>query len=71
MPALCQERIAVDDYLTTTEAAAKLGVIPRRVRRLVQEGRLPGSFRHGWAYFIPKEALEKFQKTRRKYRKSH
>ena len=32
---------SVDEFLTTSEAAKKLGVSPGRVRQLVVDGRLP------------------------------
>lgn len=39
--------------LTTIEAAAALGVSPRRVRRLAQDGRLRGATRRGRDWTIP------------------
>lgn len=47
--------------LTTAEAAAILGVTPRRVLNLVKYGRLPAS-RFGWVWLIKASDLKKFQK---------
>lgn len=44
------------DYVTTKEAAKKWGLTERRVQVLCRQGKIPGVFRLGWAWAIPKEA---------------
>ena len=46
--------------LTTTAAAARLGVTPRRVRQYLREGRLPGAYRLGRDWAIPEQTLAEF-----------
>lgn len=41
------------DFLSTSEYAAKLGVTPMRVRRLCQDGRIPGAKKIGRDWVIP------------------
>ena len=47
------------EYLTTPQAAAKLGLTTGRVRQLAIAGELPGAKRFGRDWMIPKEAVEK------------
>ncbi len=42
------------DLLTTAQAAAIIGVIPARVRRLAEDGRFPGARKHGRDWLIPR-----------------
>lgn len=44
-------------YLTTAQAAERLGVTRQRIHQLIQEGRLPTS-RFGRAHMIREEDLE-------------
>jgi hypothetical protein len=44
------------DYITTKEAAKKWGLTERRVQVLCRQGKIPGVFRLGWAWAIPKYA---------------
>ncbi len=46
------------DYMTTTEAAAELGVTRARIRQFIAEGRLPGARKAGRDWLIPRDALE-------------
>lgn len=47
----------MSEYLTTTEYAARLGIDPSRVRRLLLAGRIPGARKHGRAsWMIPVDA---------------
>lgn len=41
----------MSDLLTTTEAARRMGITPRRVLRLIEEERLPAT-RYGRDYLI-------------------
>ena len=43
-------------YLSTFEAAEKLGVSPRRVGVLCNENRIPGAQRAGCRWIIPENA---------------
>lgn len=43
-------------YIGAKEAAEKLGVSPRRVQVLCEQGRIKGVFRLGNAWAIPKDA---------------
>lgn len=47
-------------YLTTIEAAARLGVTRQFVARLCTEGKLAGE-RFGRDWFIPESALRKYR----------
>jgi excisionase family DNA binding protein len=51
----------MEGYLTTAEAAARLGVTPTRIRQLCLEGRLPCT-KAGRDWVIRVEDLEAFQK---------
>ena len=62
-----------DEYLSTVEAAAKLGCRRETVFRLVQAGEIPGS-KVANRWLIPRTALEEFAKTyeaRRGPRRKH
>ncbi|XVV05826.1 helix-turn-helix domain-containing protein [Actinosynnema sp. CA-248983] len=55
--------------MTSTEAAAALGVSARRVRRLAAAGVLPGAERAGRDWVIPPDAVAA-EKARRAIRRS-
>ena len=44
------------EYITTREAAEKWSITERRVQILCKQGKIPGIFRLGWAWAIPKNA---------------
>ncbi|MDD2212870.1 MAG: helix-turn-helix domain-containing protein [Clostridia bacterium] len=44
------------EYITTKEAAKKWGLTERRVQVLCRQGKIPGVFRLGWAWAIPKNS---------------
>jgi excisionase family DNA binding protein len=46
------------EYITTKEAAEKWGLTERRVQVLCKQGKIPGVFRLGWAWAIPKDATK-------------
>ena len=46
------------DYITTKEAAENWGLTERRVQVLCKQGKIPGVFRLGWAWAIPKDAAK-------------
>jgi excisionase family DNA binding protein len=48
-------------HLTTAQAAEYLGVIPRRVRALIESGQLPAE-RFGQAYMIKLADLKKLKR---------
>lgn len=50
-------RLVEDDLLTDAEAAAELRKHPRTIRRWCQAGRLPGAFKAGRSWRIPRSAL--------------
>jgi excisionase family DNA binding protein len=47
-----------DEAYTVLEAASKLDVTRRHVMWLIQQGRLPGSYKFGMLRLIPKQAVE-------------
>jgi len=48
----------VTNVLTTREAALKLGISLRRLMGLLAEGKLPGSYKVGLIWQIPRSAIE-------------
>jgi excisionase family DNA binding protein len=56
------------NYITTKEAAEQWGLSERRVQVLCRQGKIPGVFRLGWAWAIPKGAAkpEDHRKTKPK-----
>ena len=54
--------LAADD-LSTQEAADRLGVKPRRVRQMIETGRLSGR-KHGGSYAIPSAEVELYAARR-------
>lgn len=52
------------DFMTIKEAANQWEISPRRVQVLCSEGRIKGAFKHGNAWFIPKNATKPEQKKR-------
>lgn len=40
-------------YVHTTEAASRLGISPRRLRQLLQQGRIKGAYKSGKFWLIP------------------
>jgi len=52
------------DFMTIKEAAMQWDISSRRVQVLCSEGRIEGAFKHGNAWFIPKEANKPQQKKR-------
>lgn len=39
--------------ITVREAAARHGVIPRRIQQLIADGRIPGAYRKGPIWLLP------------------
>ncbi len=56
-------------YLTTAEAADLLGVIPRRVRALIESGKLPAE-RLGRDWAIKRKDLDELDRTPGRPRRS-
>ncbi len=52
------------DLLTSGQIAEILGVSPRRVKKLLQDGRIPGAQRAG-KYVVPRYHVERFAKVER------
>jgi excisionase family DNA binding protein len=50
-----------EDYLTTKEAAERLGVTPARVRVLRKEGRLPGAVKFSRDWLFPAATIAEFK----------
>ena len=49
----------LDDYVTVSDAAERLGIHPESVRRLIRQGRLPAKkFAHSW--LVARDVLEQF-----------
>lgn len=46
------------DYMTAKEAAEKWEITPRRVQVLCAQGKIPGAFRFGVTWAIPKDAVK-------------
>jgi len=40
-------------YLTTAEAAERIGITPRRMTALCKTGKVPGAQRHGHVWMVP------------------
>jgi len=53
------------EYISTKEASEKWRISERRIQKLCEEGRIPGVFRFGRSWAIPK-AAEKPRDARRK-----
>lgn len=51
-------------HLTTTNAADRLGVTPRRVRQMLLAGQLRGQ-RHGRDWIIPEDAIDTIARPKR------
>lgn len=51
-------------YLTVEEAAALLEVIPRQVTRLIEEDRMPRSFKFGMVWAVHKQDVAEHLKRR-------
>ena len=56
------------DYISTKEAAEKWGLSERRVQVLCRQEKIPGVFRLGWAWAIPKDAAKPEDQRKRKKR---
>ncbi len=57
------------EYITTKEAANKWGLTERRVQVLCKQGKIPGVFRLGWAWAIPKDATKPEDRRKTRYKK--
>jgi DNA binding domain, excisionase family len=44
------------EFISTKEASEKWGISERRIQKLCEEGRIPGVFRFGRSWAIPKDA---------------
>jgi len=55
-----------NNLLSAPEAAAALNCHPSLVRRYCQQGRLPGAFKIGNRWVIPRDALDQFASLPRK-----
>jgi hypothetical protein len=53
------------EFISAKEASEKWGISERRIQKLCEEGRIPGVFRFGRSWAIPKDA-EKPRDARRK-----
>lgn len=52
------------DFMTIKEASIKWKISARRVQVLCSEGRIDGAFKHGNAWFIPKQSVKPQSKKR-------
>jgi excisionase family DNA binding protein len=50
------------DYMTSKEAARKLGCKERYIRKLCSDGRIPGAVKMGGSWFVPKSSTIKVQR---------
>ena len=50
------------EFMTTKEAVEKWNISERRIRRLIQEGRIEGAEKIGNAWYIPEEAAKPIDK---------
>jgi excisionase family DNA binding protein len=53
--------------LTTQAAAARLGIMSRRVRQLIEAGRIHG-VRFGHAWLVPEPEVRRYLRSRRPYK---
>jgi len=44
------------EFISTKEASEKWGISERRIQKLCEENRIPGVFRFGRSWAIPKDA---------------
>lgn len=51
-----------DSYVTSSEAAAILGLRPYGIQKLIKRGQLPGE-KIAYRWLIPRAAVEEFSKT--------
>lgn len=51
----------MDDMITTKEASEIIGILPRSVKTLCQQGKLPGAEKRGRDWFIPRESAEGYK----------
>ena len=58
--------LQVRPYIGTTSAAAILGVSETVVKKLAKRGDIPGAYREGKQWFLPRAEVEKLAKQRRK-----
>lgn len=56
------------EYITTREAANRWGVTERRVQVMCKQGKIPGVFRLGWAWAIPKDAPKPGNRRKTRYK---
>lgn len=56
----------MDGYLTTSEAAKRLGVTAARVRQMILDGIISGAEKFGRDNVIPEAEIERLEKTDRK-----
>jgi len=49
-------------FISAKEASNKWGISERRIQKLCEEGRIPGVFRFGRSWAIPKDAEKPFDK---------
>ncbi len=54
------------DYLTTTDAAARLGISQARVRQLILDGAIKGATKMGRDHVIPESEVTRLQNTDRR-----
>ena len=59
------------EALTVRETAAKLGVSIRQVMALINEGKLPGTYKFGLIRLIPKHAIEDRIRRVQEWKVSH
>jgi excisionase family DNA binding protein len=56
--AMTATQLFSDDAYTIREVASKLDVTRRHVMWLIEQGKLPGSYKFGMLRLIPKQAVE-------------
>lgn len=60
-----QAMTPVNDFMTTAEVAARLGVTGPWVTRLARQGRFPNARQIGGIWLIPRADVEHYEATRR------
>ncbi len=58
--------LAMKGFLTTTEAAERLGISPSRVRQMIIEGVIKGAEKMGRDNVIPEAEIGRLEKLERK-----
>ena len=65
MNSLIDEKMINEEYIDQATAAQLLKVSRSRINKLCRDGRFNGAIKAGWAWLIPKVAIENFKPLKR------